>query len=126
MEELGLKTGKPKMWLRRVLVILFALGLAGALFGVLQIWAFGRFVLVAAVFIIFVIGSVISVPGSAVAGFLAGCFLADWADLEEDWVAPVFGVLAFVGYVIGAVLFLVFVAPGWAECFHVWLKAGAY
>ena len=41
MEELGLKTGKPKMWLRRVLVILFALGDVSGLFVVVpSFWSF--------------------------------------------------------------------------------------
>lgn len=57
--------------------------------------------------------------------FLAGLFLADWADLDEGWVAPVLAVLALAAYIVGAVLFWMFVAPGWGEGLHAWAAAGA-
>lgn len=75
MEELDVKkTRKPKMWLRRGLVLSLMLGLAIVLFNVLSIWSAGRLVLFTAGLVVFAVLSIIGIPGSAGVGFLVGCF----------------------------------------------------
>jgi hypothetical protein len=116
---------KPRVWVRRALVILLLIGLSGALFEVLQIWALGRHLLAGVLLLIGMALSFLLIPGSAAGGFMAGLFLADWADLDEGWVAPVLAVLALAAYIVGAVLFWMFVAPGWFEALRAWAAAGA-
>ena len=94
-------------------------------FEVLQIWALGRHLLAGVLLLIGMALSFLLIPGSAAGGFIAGLFLADWADLDEGWVAPVLAVLALAAYIVGAVLFWMFVAPGWFEALHAWAAAGA-
>lgn len=126
MEELDVKkTRKPKMWLRRGLVLSLMLGLAIVLFNVLSIWSAGRLVLLTAGLAVFAVLSIIGIPGSAGVGFLVGCFLTDWADLA-DWVSSVFGVLTFVAYVIGYTLLFIFVLPGWGDALRFWVTAGVH
>lgn len=127
MEEIDAEktVKKPRVWVRRALVILLLLGLAGALFEVLQIWALGRQLLVGTLFLICAVLSFVSIFGSGAGGFLAGSFLADWANLDEGWVAPVLAALALAAYIVGAVLFWMFVAPGLFEALRAWAAAGA-
>lgn len=54
-----------------------------------------------------------------------GSFLRIGLILDEDWVAPVLAVLALAAYIVGAILFWMFVAPGWFEALHAWAAAGA-
>ena len=127
MEEIDAeKTMKrPRVWVRRALVILLLLGLAGALFEVLQIWVLGRRLLAGALFLICAVLSFVSIFGSGAGGFLAGRFLAGWADLDENWVGTVLAGLALVAYIVGAILFWMFVAPGWIKALCAWAEAGA-
>ena len=127
VEEIDVKktVKEPRLWVRRTLVILLLLGLAGAVFEILQIWALGRHLLAGVLLLIGMVLSFLLIPGSAAGGFMAGLFLADWADLEEVWVAPVLAVLTVVSYIVGAILFWMFVAPGWGEGLHAWADAGA-
>lgn len=127
MEEIDVEktVKKPRLWVRRTLVILLLLGLAGAVFEILQIWALGRHLLAGVLFLVGGVLSFLLLPGSGAGGFLVGLFLADWADLEENWVAPVLAVLVLNAYIVGAILFWMFVAPGWGEGLRAWAENGA-
>lgn len=92
MEELGLKTGKPKMWLRRVLVFVAAAGFAAGIGGVLSIWMVGRAILFLLAAAIFVVLSILGLALSAGIGAFVGGALSDWADLD-DGLQGVFGFL---------------------------------
>ena len=126
MEELDVEKARESgLWLRRVLVFSLLLALVGGLGGVLSIWMMGRAILFLLAAAIFVVLSILGLTLSAGIGAFVGGALSDWADLD-DVLQGVFGFLFFVAYVVGYVLFIIFVLPGWGDALASWGRAGVH